>query len=250
MGLSCGVPRLDARNGAGRLTSRFGGPGLALLAPAAERERYLSMFDRLRILSVLLLTLLPGAASADDTSRNLLVFVGERIEVRQVANTPPPGVLALDLKFEARYKVRAVIFGAYTEDDIRFSAFDHYGRPAFANYETVMLYVSRYDGQLFHQKYQFNPVYRTADDRWAGCGDPYQHEPEVHRGALRARPIDFQPEVAFSVSGLALDVVKTRYPSEYFVRSGDVMKCIAGAYAEQLFQIKRNGVLKARGVFK
>jgi hypothetical protein len=40
MGLSCEATRLDGWNGAGRLTSRFSGPELALLAPAAERDRY------------------------------------------------------------------------------------------------------------------------------------------------------------------------------------------------------------------
>ena len=223
---------------------------LTALRAAADTDRYLSSLARLPILGVFLLTLMSGAASADDTSNNLLVFVGERIEIKQVANTPPPAVIALDLKFEARYKVLTVIFGAYTGSEIDFAVFDHYGRPAFANYETVVLYVSRYDGQLIHQKYQFNPVYRTADGRWAGCGDPYQHEPEVHRGPLRARPIDFRPEVAFSVSGLPSAEIKKRYPSEYFSRNGDVVKCTAGAYAEELFEAKRNGVLKARGVFK
>jgi hypothetical protein len=194
--------------------------------------------------------LLAGAAFADDTSRDLMAFVGERIEIRPVADTPPAGIVSLDQRFEARYKVHAVIFGAYTESEIRFTAFDHDGHPAFANYETVMLYVSRHKGQLFHQRYQFNPVYRTADGRWAGCGDPYQHEPEVLRGPLRASPIDYLPEVTFSVSGLAVEEVTKRYPSEYFVRSGDIVRCIAGAYAEQLFEIKRHGVLRARGIFR
>ena len=221
------------------LTSQCSGPGARVARPpATDRECYLSVPKGSQIFSsALLLILLAGAAPADDRSSDLVVFVGERIEVRQVADTPPPGVLSLDLKFEARYEVHTVIFWAYTASEIRFTAFDHYGRPAFTDYDTVMLYVSKYDGQLFHQKYQFSPVYRTANGRWAGCGDPYQHEPEVHRGALRARPIDFLPEVTFSVSGLALDEVKKRYPSEYFVRRGDIVKCIAGAYAEQLFEI-------------
>ncbi|MGH9196158.1 MAG: hypothetical protein ACRD1T_10510, partial [Acidimicrobiia bacterium] len=141
-------------------------------------------------------------------------------------------------------------FGTYGETEIQFIAFDHYGRPRFANHDTVMLYVSRYNGRLIHEKYQFHNVYRTADGRWAGCGDPYQYEPEVQPGALRAKSIDFRPKVTFSVSGLTPDEIEKRYPSEYFSWSGDVVACIAGAYAEELFEVKRNGVLKARGVFK
>ena len=67
---------------------------------------------------------------------------------------------------------------------------------------------------------------------------------------MRARAIEFRPQVTFSVVGLTGDEVKKRYPPEYYIRRGNVVTCMAGAYAEELFEIKRDGVLKARGVFK
>lgn len=205
--------------------------------------------------TLFLLATLFGLACGEDVSSDLIAFVGQRIEVKSVANTPPPSepgtiVIVLDQKFEARYKVLTVLFGTYDQGEIEFTAYDHYGRPAFEKYDTVMLYVSRHDGRLFHQKYQFHDVYRTADGRWAGCGDPYQREPVIRQGAVRATSIDFRPKVTFDVSGLTQDEVRARYPSQYFTRSGDVVTCVAGAYAEQLFEVKRQGVLKARGLFK
>jgi hypothetical protein len=91
-------------------------------------------------------------------------------------------------------------------------------------------------------------VYPTMDGRWAGCGDPYRRQADVHRGALQARPIDFKP-VTLDRARLTAGETES-YPSAYFSREGDAIRCRAGVYAEELFEIRRNGVLKARRIFK
>ena len=203
-----------------------------------------------RFVPVFLLGLLVAPAYADEASSDLLVFVGQRLEVKQVVAAPPPEVIVLDREFEARYKVLSVIFGDYRGAEIEFTALERHGRPEFANHEIALLYLLRSSGWLIHRKYESQAVYRTADGRWAGCGDPYRDEPGVDRGSVRARAIEFRPQVTFSVVGLTGDEVKKRYPPEYYIRRGNVVTCMAGAYAEELFEIKRDGVLKARGVFK
>jgi hypothetical protein len=120
------------------------------------------------------------------------------------------------------------------------------GLPKFATYDTVMLYVSRYEGELFHQKYQFHDVYLTADGRWAGCGDPHRRGPEVHRGDLEPRAIDFVP---IDVSGMNREIVDALYPPEDFTHGGRYLTCKAGNYAEELFEVKKGHVLKAREIF-
>jgi len=44
--------------------------------------------------------------------------------------------------------------------------------------------------------------------------------------------------------------IEERYPKAHFTRKGAVVACKAGAYAEELFAIKRHGVLASRGIFK
>lgn len=215
--------------------------------------------SRFRILAGLLVCLSSPAAGQPVDSRtcgvnpgeNLIVFVGQKIELRKVAE---PHVdehgWQMDYKFRATYEVFDLVCGDYASPQIKFDIYDHYGTPEFAQFETVLLYVSRYDGRLVHQKYAYDAVYETTDGSWAGCGDPYKNDPEVHRGSIRAEPIDYEREVSFSVSGLSEAEIQKRYPSEYFRRKGDVVICEAGARVADLFAIKREGVLKARGLFE
>ena len=158
-----------------------------------------------------------------NAERDLIVFVGKRLSV-----IPQPPELGLDLKFEAHYQVLQLVFGQYERPQITFTVYDHYGSPAFARYETALMFVSRHEGKLYHEKYEFIPVYPTADGRWAGCGDPYRFEPPVHRGELKPAPIKFANIVKHEKTG---------------------KRCTHGNYVEELFLVKKNGVLKARGWF-
>src|SRR4051812_29804968 len=159
-----------------------------------------------------------------NAERDLIVFVGKRLSV-----TPrPTKELSFDNKFEAQYQVLQLVFGRYDAPKITFTVYDHYGPPAFARYDTALMFVSRYDGKLYHEKYQYIPVYPTVDGRWAGFGDPYQFEPDVHRGTLKPVPIKFASGVKDPKTGKA--------PTE-------------GNFIEDLFRVKKNGVLKARGWF-
>lgn len=189
----------------------------------------------------------PPQAGAEVPPGNLIAFVGKRIKVRKIPD--PKNIVRFDNEFEARYKVLSVIFGSYRGREIKFTVFDHYGDPAFVRYETVLLYVSKHRGKFYHEKYQYHAVYPTQDGRWAGCGDPYQNEPSVHRGDVQAQPIKFSPELTFNLSGVKTEEIRERFPSRYFEFRGNVAVCKAGVYAQELFEIKRRGVLKVRGLF-
>ena len=182
--------------------------------------------------------------------QNLVVFVGRKISVRPFQPPAEPGTVLLDDAFRARYRVLRVFCGELTSPEIEFEAYDHYGTPAFADFETVLLFVSREGRRFVHQKYQFANVYETTDGSWAGCGDPYQYEPDVHRGRVEAKPRHFKRPVTFSVAGRSEREIRARYPSKFFVRRGKTAICKAGASLEEIFAVKRNGVLKARGLFR
>ena len=213
-----------------------------------------------RIFSVLIAILLgsrPAGSQATDTKpcgvafgQSLVVFVGKKLDVRPFTPTVPDGHVLLDNAFRARYRVLQYVCGNLPAQEIEFEAYDHYGSPAFAEFDTVLLFVSWADGRLVHQKYQYVDVYETSDGSWAGCGDPYRLEPEVHRGAIRAKPMAFKRPVSFSVRDLNQAEIRRRYPPEFFERTGDTVTCRAGTPLADLYAIKRNGVLKARGIFQ
>lgn len=151
----------------------------------------------------------------EDTSK-LYVFVGEKISVSKTAYS------GFDECYIAKYKVLKNIYGDYSGDTIEFKVYDHYGVPAFSQYKNVMLFVSRHKGQLYHEKYQYFDVYKTINGRWASYGDPYKND-AYHRKKLTPVLITFADDID--------------------------AKPTLGAYAEDLFIVKKEGVLKARGFF-
>lgn len=235
----------------------------AAIGSEAKAERQTVTKAR-QILPVVVLTMAAvsasgGSAVAAETipecgrvdGDGLFVFVGEKLEVMEVPpppDPPDPGILIirLDYQYRARYRVIDRICGEFKGDMIEFDAFDHWGYPAFARYETVLLYVSRHGDRYVHQKYQFNDVYRTRSGEWASCGDPYRREPEVHRGDIQAVPLEFEEPLLYSVAGFTEERIAERFPVEYFSREGDYVACRAGATADVLYTVKRLGVLKSR----
>ena len=192
----------------------------------------------------------PPQRCGEQSSETLLVFVGRQVGLRPVSVEAPPGQPFIwDEKYAAEYEVLRIVCGAYPSPRIAFDVYDHYGVPAFAAFETVLLYVSRYQGRLVHEKYLYNPVYETEDGGWAGCGDPYALD-GVHRGQVRAVSVRFKSKVSFPIGDLTESQVNERYPSAYFDRRDDRVYCTAGAPVDSLFAIKRDGYLRARGIFK
>jgi len=187
--------------------------------------------------------------SPGDQQVNLVAFIGRRLDIREIVEPIPDGSIRFNSKHRARYQVLQVIFGTYPAPEIEFSAYEHMGL-GFDRFETVLLYVSREGDDLIQQKYQFQPVFMTERGTWAGCGDPYAGEPAPDKRTVHAIPLIFAPEVTFETAGLTESQIHARFPSPYFQISHGVAICRMGATPEDLLRVKREGVLKWRGVFR
>ncbi|MFD3001271.1 hypothetical protein ACFS7Z_12925 [Pontibacter toksunensis] len=175
--------------------------------------------------------------------QKLYVFVGEKINIERFnANKKEevsPGVfkvtISMDNAFRARYKVLENVYGNYVGDTIEFEVYEHYGEPPFASYENVLLFVSEHNGKLYHEKYQYFDVYRTKDGDWASPGYPCRFEPEMHRKKITFQQVEFkQPVMLEKVIG----------------RKNYKTVVLEGTEVKDLFEIKKQGVLKARGLFQ
>lgn len=178
-------------------------------------------------------------------SDKLFAFVGTQINLTNLPYEPGD----FDSKFCTEYLVVQNIYGDYPNDTIRFMAYDHYGWPYFSQFENVLLFVSSHQGALYHQKYQFFDVYKTNDEKWATIGDPYKFEPDVHRKGIKAIPLEFGKEVKFFCDTLSNEEFAKLYPQPYFKINDNTAIPVLGTPVEQLFEIKKQGVLKARGIF-
>ena len=156
----------------------------------------------------------------------------------------------MDLAFKAQYRVLDVIHGDYKIDVIDFEAYDHYGRPAFEKYRFVLLFVSKHEGRYFHQKYQYFPVFKTIKGSWAGCGSPYQFDPVHDYSAFAPRDMGFTADAYFEIRNLAPAEIAQRFPASYYSISEGRAYCKMGNPASELFEVKKRGVLKARGLFQ
>lgn len=191
---------------------------------------------------------IPYVACKDTIPSNVYIFLGQKL---RIAYDPGPYYcgesLLTNLQFNAEYKILEQWFGHYTKDTIRFTAFDHYGRPEFSRYEQVLLFVSEYCGSLYHEKYQYFELYKTADGKWASPGDPYRYD-QYHKKDLVAQTIRFADDVWFDVSKLSEAAIKLQYPEPYYKIEGQKAIPVMGSYVDDLITVKKEGVLKARKI--
>lgn len=200
----------------------------------------------------IILSLLCSNAMASDSLEDLLVFVGEQASVTELPentcesdDVTDCAFINFDSGYVANYVVLDVIHGEYAEPTIEFEVYSHRGFPAFATYKYALLFVSNYDGQLVHQKYEFFDVYRTNDGQWATCGDPNEYDRENVKPA-KLQNIVFKPEVYFDVTHYSDGLVENEFPKPVWERKSDRVVCRQGVYTDELFRIKNEGVLTAR----
>lgn len=184
-----------------------------------------------------------------EAKNTLVAFVGEKIRFEEL----PHQEGAMDGGFKATYRILQRVYGEYGPDTIDFVAYDHYGVPAFSRYQHVLLYLSKDDEGYYHEKYQFSPVYLTTGGRWAGTySSDYQH---AYNTATSVKPeiIPFAKKVAFPTSLFffndMIHCAEQSFPKPYFRIEGDSAVAVYGNYVEELFQLKKTGILTARGLF-
>ena len=193
--------------------------------------------------------LIPKSDTSTIEQKNtLFAFVGEKIDVQPLPVNPG----SMDVGFRAKYKILLPVYGSYSGATIEFTAYDHYGWPAFASFKNALLFVSEYQGKYYHEKYQFFDVYRTKDGRWAG---PYKAEDYEHLynryTTIKPEIIEFAKPVKYPLHRKGQDSMEytLSYPGPYYMTKGDSAIAIYGNYIEDLFNLKKSGVLTARGLF-
>ncbi|WP_413665373.1 hypothetical protein ACG1BZ_09350 [Microbulbifer sp. CNSA002] len=201
-------------------------------------------------LAILLISLIiSGSALSDTEGSKYFVFIGQRISLEPVP--PKEGEVLFDSQFLATYRIVDPYRGAYQGSEIEFTVFDHYGRPPFSNYEHVLLYVVKHDGRYYHSKYQFTPVYKTKSGKWAGAYAVYDYTHSYNENTkIKPVRIEFSEPVVIDITGYEKEDIIKWFPEPYYKIEGGSAVAVYGNYIDELFLLKQNGVLKARGDFQ
>ena len=191
------------------------------------------------------------AASAQDLEEpNLYVFVGQKISLEEFEPELEEDEFVMDALFRARYKVIKQVYNSLPTDTLKFIAPDHYGVPAFSNFEHVLLYVVKTSKGYIHEKYLYSPVYKTIDGDWAG---PYEARDYNHsfnkETSIEPVRIEWQTPPSFEYEKVSTKKLKERFPVPYYQVDDKTVTVIFGNYVQELFRLKKNGFLKARGYF-
>ena len=200
-----------------------------------------------------LIAFLVGCTTSRIESENgLFSFVGEKINLEDFIplRCKLPLSVCLDSAFIAKYKILEKVYGDHSGTEIKFIVFDHYGVPRFSEYDQVLLFVSTYKGKNYHEKYQFYPVHKTTDGDWAYCGDPYG-ENYPHPKPVIPQKLEFTHPIKYPISDEAdIALLNEKIPTQYFFIEDRNIVCTGyGIKVADLFEIKKQGVLKARGIF-
>lgn len=188
---------------------------------------------------------------AQNNKDSLIVFVGEKISVQEMPdrNTKDSPVIYMDGEYKASYKILKLLNGYYSADTISFYAYDHYGWPAFSKYNTVLLFVYPYKDKNVHEKYQFFPVYKTKDERWAGVYAAGDFQNNYYKDSITVQPekIEFKEKLSFDLAKVDREMKEYFYPEPFFIIKNNKAIPVYGNYIEDLFRIKQQTILKGRG---
>ena len=185
---------------------------------------------------------------------NLIVFVGEKIEVKSLGIYPSETIKGIILLYDeayiAEYKILQLVHGSYKSDTIEFTVYDHYGEPAFSKFQTVLLFISKHNGKLFHEKYLYFDLYMTNNGEWASpySSQAYNH-PFKNRITVKPELISFIDEVSYSVEDMDADEIEKRFPQPYYKIEEKRAIAVYGNYVEDLFILEQQTTLKARGIY-
>lgn len=191
---------------------------------------------------------IPYERCYESIASNLYVFIGQKINVTEDFNYYC-NFYSWDGMFQAEYKILQQLKGKPIADTIRFTVFDHYGKPPFGKYQNALLFVGEYCGKLIHEKYQYFELFKTEDGKWASPGDPYKYDTHLKK-EIKARKLHFPDSVWFDISNVTAEMVKKNYPAPFYKIESNRAIPVMGSYVDDLLKVKKASRFKSWSAFK
>src|SRR5690606_5598056 len=177
----------------------------------------------------------------------LYIFVGKKLNVSHI-DTSTYCENIWDSAYRAEYKIIQQYSDYYPDSNIVFTAYDHNStyEYQFQNYETVLIFVGEFCNELIHLKYQFFPVYKTKNGRWASPVKPHDelYYKDWKCNTIEPEKINFDKSVYFEIQrrkGLTdqqqKEYSEQQFPKKYYEVKKEKAVPIMGRYAEDLIRL-------------
>ncbi len=216
-----------------------------------------------RVISILILSIIFSACKTTitkptlpiiDNSKNVYAFIGKKISVTEF--DPNENYIIelfdsitdekviqesyiMDNGFLCKYVVKKNLYNQLENDTIEFTAYDHYGRPHFENYDEVILYISKNEnGHYFHQKYQFDNIFTDSNKRLFSYPKFFGQGYQDVANQLESFSAKFPEDQKFYVESLSEDGKKMRYPAFYYKIENNYAYPIRGMFLYELVKYR------------
>lgn len=117
----------------------------------------------------------------NEKNPEIFIFIGKKIDVSPVKQprscytigTDPKTktkiklLRRMDSKSKSKYRILKKISKNINFEIIDFVSYDHASMVKYDEFENVLLFVGKYCNELIHQKYQYQPVYKMKNGKWA-----------------------------------------------------------------------------------
>ncbi len=179
------------------------------------------------------------------------VLIANKTKLTNVSTENCPQIVTLDgvSKYEAEYAVIQNISGNYPNSAISFTLYFEYGVPAFKTHENALLYIGEYCGRLVHLRNLVTPIFKTDNGRWAAPYSIRDYNYKDENVTIKPEIIPFAEPVEFDINKVSKEWVSKVYPSPYYKIHGDKAIAVYGNYVEDIFELKKQTVLKDRKYF-
>lgn len=194
-------------------------------------------------------------------NKKIYAFVGEKIYIENYikpqaiedykinvseGDTLRKPFIQMDYGYKAKYKVIKNVNNEIKASEVEFIAFDHHGIPPFSKGKNALLFLIKENEKFYHCKYQYFEVFKTSDNKWAGIYDKIKYK----NTTIKPVKIDFKADVTIILNDYLKKHRYFLFPKKYFKHIDNKVVTNYGNYVEDLFSIKKEGILKARGYFK
>ncbi|KFF07259.1 hypothetical protein [Flavobacterium reichenbachii] len=183
----------------------------------------------------------------------LYVFIGKKIKIWESPSSYC-NVGTLNSRVLSKYLVVENIYGDFKKDTIQFTTYPTHSSPiqqnyspfktSFTEYDYCLLYVLEYKGELIQTGYVFDDVYMTKEGKWASPLKPKGLYNTISADLFKPKKINFITPIEFEFEDVFFKQIKENFPEDYTKISDGKITVEYGYYVEDLFEIRKSGLLK------